>query len=77
MAIKVDELRGMADAELNEKLLQLRADLAKERALVASGTKAEKPTKIRIYRRTIARILTLMNEKKLGIGKKAKKKEGQ
>jgi len=54
----------MTERELNERAIELKQDLAKERATVASGTRSEKPGKIRKLRREIARILTAMNAKK-------------
>ena len=61
---KMDELRGLVQADLESKLMDLRAELAKERSLVASGTRPENPGKIRATRRTIARLLTIINERK-------------
>ncbi|MBU0662111.1 MAG: 50S ribosomal protein L29 [Candidatus Diapherotrites archaeon] len=75
MTKKLEELRDLANEELDARLVDLRSDLAKERALVASGTRSEKPAKTRNMRRTIARILTIVNEKKV---KEIKEKaEGQ
>jgi len=59
------ELRGIAPAELKEKMAGLKADLAKERAVIASGTRPENPGKIRKLRRTLARILTILREKEV------------
>ena len=72
MALKIRQIREMALAELEEKLLELRTDLAKEKALVASHTKQENPGKIRALRRTVAKILTLLNEKKHSANEKIK-----
>lgn len=72
MALKIRQVREMALAELEEKLLELRTDLAKEKALVASHTKQENPGKIRALRRTVAKILTIVNEKKHSAGGKIK-----
>jgi large subunit ribosomal protein L29 len=48
---------------LHEKVAELKEELAKEKALVAGGTRPENPGKIRSVRKTIARILTVINEK--------------
>ncbi len=61
--MKPNELRDMSVVELEEKLVQLRTEMAKERATIASGTRAEKPAKIGNLRKDIARILTIMNQK--------------
>lgn len=54
----------METAQLEQKVLELKSELAKERAAIASGTRAEKPAKIRNLRRQIARMLTIINSKK-------------
>lgn len=80
---EIKTIRGTAASELEEKLLGFRTELAKERAVVASGTRPEKPGNIRKLRKNIARILTIKNEKKPAkaektgkpVEKKAAKKE--
>ena len=62
--IGVRELRALSFEEIEEKAGELRAELAKERALISSGTRPENPGKIRKTRRQIARMLTIVNEKK-------------
>ena len=54
----------MAGPELVEKIQELRQELTKERALIASRTRPEKPSKIRNIRKDIARMLTILNERK-------------
>jgi large subunit ribosomal protein L29 len=63
MTMKHQELLKMSSEELNQKAIELKQDLAKERAVVASGTRSEKPGKIRKLRREIARILTALSTK--------------
>lgn len=67
--IKPSVLRDSAVEELEEKLGELKSELAKERAMTASGTRPEKPANIKTLRRSIARILTIINEKKRGVKK--------
>ncbi|MFH1390709.1 MAG: 50S ribosomal protein L29 [Candidatus Diapherotrites archaeon] len=62
-------LRDNSVEELEGKLVDLKNDLSKEKAMVASGTRAEKPSKIKNTRRQIARILTIVAEKKIGVKK--------
>jgi len=59
-------MRAMSVDELTEKLRELRAELAKVRATAAAGGSLENPSQIRQLRRTIARILTIIKEKKGG-----------
>jgi len=63
---KLATLRDNSIEEMEEKIVALRGELSKEKAVIASGTRAEKPSKIRNTRRQIARLLTLINEKKTG-----------
>lgn len=59
----------MSQEEIQEKLNQLRNELAKEKSHIASGTRPENPGRIREIRKTIARILTIQKQKKVGGGK--------
>jgi large subunit ribosomal protein L29 len=60
--LKMAEIREMNEEELDRKLVELRSELAKQRAAMASGAGMENPGVIRAIRRSIARILTYMNE---------------
>jgi large subunit ribosomal protein L29 len=61
--IRKKEIRSLSKSELDEKLGQLKAELSRERAAIASSTRAENPGRVRELRRTIARILTITHEK--------------
>src|SRR3989338_5229450 len=74
--MKPKELREMGEESLEEKLLELRTGLSKERGTISSGTKPENPGKIKQMRRDIARILTILNENQsMKTEKKQEKKE--
>jgi len=60
--LRADELRDMNLDELKAKLRELRAELARERAVVSSGGSLENPGRIKELKRTIARILTIVKE---------------
>jgi large subunit ribosomal protein L29 len=62
--VKLKTLREMNDNDLSEKLSELNADLAKLRAEAAKGTLKKQTGNIRWIRRDIARILTILKEKK-------------
>ena len=64
---KLAVLRDNSTEELEAKILELKTELSKEKAIIASGTRAEKPAKIRNIRRQIARILTILNEKNIEV----------
>jgi len=62
--LKSDELRKLKDEELQEKLFELRAELVKLKSAAKRGTLRKETGKIRAIRRSIARIITLINERK-------------
>ena len=63
MTLKHQELMRLSEKELTDRAIELKQELAKERSVVASGTRSEKPGKIRGLRREIARILTEVSAK--------------
>lgn len=69
--IRLKEIKGMSAEDRAQKLVDLRAELARIRTMVNAGGAVEDPTRVRELRKTIAQILTIENESKLGIGKAA------
>ena len=65
--MRVKEINALSTEDRENKLLDLRIELARIRTMVNAGGAVENPTRIRELRRTIAQILTIKNEKKLGI----------
>ncbi|MFX1450211.1 MAG: 50S ribosomal protein L29 [Promethearchaeota archaeon] len=63
--LRKNEIRKMKYEEKEQKLIELRAELSKQRALIAAGGALENPTKARLLRRTIARIITIMKEEEI------------
>lgn len=59
----ISEFRGMQKEELRTRIIELKSELAKNRSLVASGTRPENPGNINKIKKDIARLLTVMNEK--------------
>ena len=60
--MKIDELKSMSIDELNDKLLSLRKEQFQLRLKQSTGV-LEKTHLIKIVRRTIARIKTILTEK--------------
>jgi large subunit ribosomal protein L29 len=52
-----------------QRLIDLRVELARIRTMVNAGGAVENPTRVRQLRKTIAQILTVQNEQSLGIRK--------
>lgn len=63
--IRIKDIRKWTPEELEKKLEEYRSELLEQRALQASGGAIENPGRIREVRKTVARILTVINEKKL------------
>ena len=68
--MKVNEIRNLSTAELNEKIVSLREELFNLRFQLATG-QLENPMRIHEVRKTIARIKTVQREKELKAAHKA------
>ena len=68
MAImRMKDIVSMSSEDRAAKLVDLRAELARIRTMINAGGAVENPTRVRQLRKTIAQILTVENEKRLGI----------
>jgi large subunit ribosomal protein L29 len=72
--LKKAKMREMPDAELQAKLFEFQKELNLERGLLASGGRPANTGKISELKRSVARILTILHERKLGIARKPKDK---
>lgn len=61
--MKFKELSQMSETELQEKLKQLRMDVIKGNAQVATGTAPKSPGQLKKAKKTIARIKSLLKNK--------------
>ncbi len=59
---RMKEIRGITTEERERRLTELRTELVRMRTMVKAGGAVENPSRIRDLRRTIARILTVINE---------------
>jgi large subunit ribosomal protein L29 len=75
--IRLKEIQGMSTEDRSKKLIDLRAELARLKTMIKAGGAVENPTRVREIRKTIAQILTVENENKLGIRKSSEKEEEQ
>lgn len=60
--LRPSQIREMSQEEMRAKLRELKAELARTRAMASMSGSLENPASIRELRRTIARILTIMKE---------------
>jgi len=67
--MRLKEIRGMPSEERTKKLSELRAELSRLRTMISAGGAVENPARIGELRKTIAQILTIENEHKLGLRK--------
>jgi len=61
--MKFKELANMDVAELDTKLTELKAELMKQNAQVATGTTPKSPGQLRQTKKTIAKIVQILNTK--------------
>ncbi|KON32461.1 hypothetical protein AC478_00075 [miscellaneous Crenarchaeota group-1 archaeon SG8-32-3] len=71
--LRLKDIRGMSAEDRDKKVSDLRAELARLKTMVRAGGAVENPAQIRELRKTIAKILTVEKEDKLGIRKKEEK----
>jgi large subunit ribosomal protein L29 len=74
--LRLKEIQSMSADDRTKKLSELRAELSRMRTMISAGGAIENPTRVREIRRTIAQVLTIENEDKLGIRKTDAKKTG-
>ncbi len=63
--LKVKTLREMNDQDLADKLAELKADLAKLNLEKSKGTLKKQTGNMKWLKRDIARMMTLLNERKV------------
>src|SRR6185503_9054527 len=63
--LKLKTLREMNDQDLAEKLAELKTDLAKLNLEKSKGTRKKQTGHIKWLKRDIARLMTLLNERKI------------
>lgn len=67
--MRMKEIAAMSPQERDQKLIDLRVELTRIRTMVNAGGAVENPTRIRLLRKTIAQILTVEHEQKIGLRK--------
>ena len=62
--MKIKELRELGKEDMKTRLEELRKELIKHNAQIATGTVPKSPGQVKQTKKTIAKILTILNEKK-------------
>jgi large subunit ribosomal protein L29 len=60
--LRMQEIREMSSEDRDVKLQELRTELRKVRTMIKAGGAIENPGRTKVLRRTIAKILTVINE---------------
>ena len=60
--MKARDLRGMAKEELLAKLSELKKELVKHNAQIATGTTPKSPGQVKETKKTIAKIFTILKQ---------------
>jgi len=61
--MKIKEIRSMSKEDLNSKLEELRKELIKVNAQIATGTTPKSPGQVKQIKKNIAKIVTVIHEK--------------
>ena len=67
--MKIKEIKGMSEEELNNKLEELKKELMKINAQIATGTTPKSPGNVKQIKKAIAKISTIKKQE-------VKKKDG-
>lgn len=65
--LRMKEITAMSPEDRTKKISELRTELSRIRTMISAGGAVENPTRARELRKTIAQLLTVENEQKLGI----------
>ena len=60
--LRMEEIREMSNEDKEEKLQELRTELTKLQTMIKAGGAIENPERTKVLKKTIARILTVINE---------------
>ncbi|MFZ0892348.1 MAG: 50S ribosomal protein L29 [Thermoplasmata archaeon] len=61
--LRMKELRGLSDEELQRRISQVENDLLRERGVAAMGGAPPSPGRMRALRTNVARALTVLSER--------------
>lgn len=63
--LRLKEIREMSDEDRVEKLNELKTELRKLNSMTKGGGSVDSPSRLKEIRKTVARILTIQNAKRL------------
>ena len=62
---RVQDIRDMSTEQRERRLSELRTELSKQKTMINAGGSIENPGQIKVIKKTIARILTVIREEGL------------
>jgi large subunit ribosomal protein L29 len=68
--LRKKDIRTMGSEDRKKKLTELQTELVRLKTMSKAGGAVENPARIRELRKTIARVLTIEHEEKLGMERK-------
>jgi len=68
--MKTKEISSLTVGELNDKLEEVRKELMKQNAQIATGTTPKSPGQVKQLKKTVAKIHTILLQKERSEGKK-------
>jgi len=60
--MRMEEIREMSNEDKEKRLQELRTELTKLQTMIKAGGAIENPGRTKVLKKTIARILTVINE---------------
>lgn len=63
MIVRPKDLRDMTEEDARKKLMDVQAELMRQKGKITSGGAPENPGRMKLLKRTVARILTIMKQR--------------
>jgi len=67
--LHLKEIRDMSSEDRIKKANELRTELQRLKTMIRAGGTVENPARIKELRKAVARIMTIENEQRIGLGK--------
>ena len=72
--LRIKEIRDMSSDDRTKKLGEFRTELLRLKTMIGAGGTVENPARVKALRKAIAKVLTIENEGRHGVGKAEPKK---
>ena len=75
--IRIKDIRNLSAEDRTIRLEEMRTELVRLKTMIRAGGTVENPARMKQLRKTIAKILTVEREEKLGIRTKTERKKAK